>query len=206
MNKKAIVIVVVVVVAYYVYWIVSELPPGRRLAPLLLFAVAFPILVCLRIKSSRWLQGKLFRSIGLNADKLHEKYKRIRYNSSFLYKHKSILKSITSMKIKGVYILSDSGTSCGTQNLSLIEDFKKYLSGRMVRLSLNTAISAYGSKVQQFTLQIHTEKGKFSYLAVVHPKNPDDIILMSPKQTDSGGIQLRGLKRWLDENIFPKVR
>ncbi|MHC4214468.1 MAG: hypothetical protein ACYSWP_13975 [Planctomycetota bacterium] len=201
MNKK-VVFIVYLITGTFIFWYVFDLPARVGPGLLIFFTVLFWMFVYLKQREmSKWFD-KILESTGLDKGKLQQRRKEIKQDSVFLNKHKAILKSITTMNIMEVYFLSDSGTSCGTQNLSLIEDFKKYLSGRMVRMSLHTAIAAYGSKVRQFTLQIHTEKGKFSYLAVVHPEHPDDIILMSPKQTDSGGIQLRGLKRWLDENVL----
>jgi hypothetical protein len=121
---------------------------------------------------------------------------------TFLKKHSELIRSLSRTHISSVDIAFATSANARIQEPQLIASFKKYLSGTMVRLSLPDAISKYGDQVQELTLQIQTEEGTVSYAGIVHPKCPDDIILIPPERNDCGGIHLAGLKRWLDENVL----
>jgi hypothetical protein len=202
MKRISLVIIAVItfmcIVGYIAFWF----PIKWRLPIFLLLVIFLPVVM--------WLDRKRYPGIFILFDKgLYEEMEELQEECSqgierglVVRKSRKILRSLSKGNIISIDITFNNESSIHIEKPELIEEFKKHLRGMMVRLSLKDAIAKYGDEMQHFKIEIHSHEGTYSYVAVVHPKSHDDLILMPPKQTDSGGTRLRGLNRWLDENVF----
>ncbi len=121
---------------------------------------------------------------------------------SFLKKQHKILRRLARSEITSIIIAFDDGMDAVIEEPELIANFKKSLSGHLIPLSPQETIMKYVDNIRQLKLEMHTVEDTFTCNGYVIPKRPDHIILSPAEGNDYGGISLRGLKLWFDENVF----
>ncbi|MHC4476901.1 MAG: hypothetical protein ACYTEL_14740 [Planctomycetota bacterium] len=175
-----------------------------RVATLVSVLVSIPVVAWFAVRHPEELNKlKMFIwDTGPEQKRLDQKLKWLAEKRSCLRGHRETIRILTGADIASIDITFETGGNVRTQSPELITFLQKCLPGTMGRFSLPDAISKYGDRVQHLTVEIHSDKGTFSYPGIVHPKRPRDIVLVPPECRDYGGIILRGLKRWLDEDVL----
>jgi hypothetical protein len=208
MKRILLIILAVLIIALVVSAIVYEFHNSDffdiwGLLALLCFAIVYAFMFLLKkIAQKKGWKGFLEgTSLPFKIPHL-QKYEKFAEAYNFLKRQKKIIASLIRNEVTWISIAFDSGTNARIQESELIKAFKEFFPGTIFRMCLQHEILVHRSKLQQLRLEIHTTKVSVIYKAIIHPDFPEDIILVPSKSDDYGGICLRGLKLWIDENVF----
>lgn len=188
---KAILVISAIAAIFIFYYVLGPLPLQFKLV-FIFFSVIFiyPIAYFMHDFLPRYASRKLHKRMGIDEHEFYENPRRY----FALRKQAKNLKRLAKKKITTVNILRDGNTIGKLRATEDIDDFKNFLLGNIV-------FSVGGELDDHIELEISTDDTNYSYQAYTISGNTDDIILKFPECDDYGGIQLTGLKRWLDKNI-----